>query len=110
MRRSWEDARVKVDEEGQCRVCKVKQSREPIEGAHTIGRQFQDHFKKDRTSIMWVNPDSIVPLCRKCHSLQHARQLDILPYLTNEEQANAVLAVGIMRAFKRLTGNTMPRW
>ena len=92
MKRDWAAARMKVDREGRCRVCKAPGR---VEAAHTIGRT---HDPKDGK----VRPVDIVPLCNSCHRAYDERRLSILEYLTYEEQAAAVGHVGILRALKRL--------
>lgn len=111
-RRDWTDARKKVDKEGRCRVG----GRHPghggdLEAAHTIGREHdtpkvaQDGDELSVVEELWVNPVDVVPLCRQCHALYDHRRLDLLPYLTPEEQAMAVLrSGGIVSAYRRLTG------
>lgn len=62
---------------------------------------------QDLKERLYVSPDSVVPLCVGHHQLYDAHRLDLLAeakYLTLEEQANAVMAVGIYAAYKRLTG------
>jgi hypothetical protein len=57
-----------------------------------------------------VPPEAIVPLCVDCHKTYDAHKLNLLPYLDPDksqpqlEQANAVKALGIDRATRRLTG------
>jgi hypothetical protein len=47
--------------------------------------------------------DSVVALCRPCHSSYDAYELDLLDYLTLDEQLEAVRVLGsIARAFRRL--------
>lgn len=48
--------------------------------------------------------DCVVPLPRRLHRLYDNGELDILPYLTLEEQAHAVSHLGILGALKRTTG------
>jgi len=49
------------------------------------------------------------PLCRFCHSRQHSQGLDLLPYLTLEEQVQAVKnAGGIVGAYRHATGERLP--
>src|SRR3954465_8616183 len=108
-RRDWSLARQKVQDEGQCRVCR----RTPgpglrLEAAHTIGRS-HDQFSDSRGLVV-VHPDDVVPLCIRgggsgCHTRYDNRDLDLLPYLTEPEQAAAVLHVGIVSAYRRLTSN-----
>jgi 5-methylcytosine-specific restriction endonuclease McrA len=78
-----------VDTEGACRVCR---SWRGIEAAHIIPRSLGGEQK----------PDSIVPLCRQCHQAYDEFDLDILPHLTKDEQAEAVRVLGITRALARL--------
>ena len=111
---TWPAALRKVREEGKCRNCGKYDGK--LEAAHTINRALQDEEKPDLVNDngqwgygagmhRWVNPASIVPLCQGCHMLYDAHKLDILPILSNEEQANAVKTVGIARAYQRLTSN-----
>lgn len=93
MRRDWKQARAKVDSEGQCRVCENGQD---LQAAHTIGRKHDPPTGK-------VRPLDIVPLCVKCHMEYDGRRLNLLPYLSVEEQAAAVEHVGIISALRRLT-------
>lgn len=92
--RSWTDARAKVEDEEFCRVCKMGGG---LQAAHTIGRVHDPDDGK-------VRPDDIVPLCVKCHMDYDAHKLNLLPYLTIEEQAAAVSHVGIIGALRRLSG------
>lgn len=91
-RRDWSFARAKVDDERCCRVC---QSRDHVEAAHTIGRKYDGPI---------VDSRDIVPLCRTHHTAYDKHELDLLPYLTHEEQTAAVSHVGIVSAMRRLTG------
>lgn len=50
--------------------------------------------------------DNILPLCRHCHGCFDSGLLDVLPYLTLEEQLEVVRqAGGIGRAYARLTSS-----
>ena len=93
-RRDWKAARAKVDDEGECRVCRTGIG---LEAAHVIGRSYDPPTGK-------VRPVDIVPLCGPCHRNYDARSLDLLPYLTHEEQAAAVEHVGIIGALRRTGG------
>jgi len=95
-------ARQKVEDEGGCRVCGAPARQ--CDAAHiwdrgTAGGDFKD-------------PDLIVPLCSQikggpgCHGLYDSHQLDLLPYLTLDEQAAMVKKIGIARAFKRASGSS----
>lgn len=71
---------------------------------NTIGEAWQDVEQEDGT--MLVVPDSVVPLCASHHRLYDSYILNILPYLTREEVANAVESVGEIQAVrKRLTAD-----
>lgn len=97
-RRDWRDAMEKIWSESGCRACGSVQN---IEAAHTIGRE---HDPKVEGGY-YVQPDSVIPLCRTCHMAYDARKLDILASLTIDEQINAVDAAGgIYRAYHRLAG------
>lgn len=93
MRRDWTAARLKVDREGRCRVCKAPGR---VEAAHTIGRKYDPKDGK-------VRAVDCVGLCTHCHRAYDDRRLSILEHLTYEEQAAAVEHVGILRALKRLS-------
>lgn len=95
-RRDWADARAKVDAEGKCRVCKRRDRK--LEAAHVIGRD-NDEPKAPGSKTFYVKPERIVPLCGPfpagCHGdTQERRTTDLLPHLTVEEQAQAVLDAG----------------
>lgn len=96
--RDWTFARGKVEYERGCRVCG---SRVHVEAAHTIGREHD--APPDSKGVRLVASDDIVPLCRTHHAEYDSRRLDLLPYLTHEEQASAVAHVGIVSALRRLT-------
>jgi hypothetical protein len=119
-KRDWTDARAKVEREGSCRVwrgllgCDGGGQRN-LEAAHIIGRK-ADRFpalghigwtpREPWVIDEWpVDPLRIVPLCQKHHRAYDAHELDLLPYLTVEEQAQAVLdAGGIELARNRICG------
>ena len=99
MKRSWKEARAKVDRDG-CRLCG---SYFAVEAAHLIARS--------RITTGGEDPRNIVPLCgnRGCeaHRSFDEGRLDILPYLTREEQAYAVELVGLAEAYQRLTNTRL---
>lgn len=105
MRRDWTAARAKVDSERCCRVC---ESRERVQAAHTIGRTHDSPGAElvdgKIRSTLFVDPDDVVPLCERHHQAYDKRELDLLPFLTHVEQAAAVSHVGIISALRRLTG------
>lgn len=101
MVRSWKAARAKVEREGRCRVSGCVTADWRLEAAHTIGRIHDDGD---------VDPDDVVPLCQAHHYAYDHRQIDLLPYLSHAEQAAAVRHVGMMAAFRRITGSpNLPR-
>jgi hypothetical protein len=52
------------------------------------------------------DPDACVPLCKRHHQLFDAHRLELLPYLSLDEQlATVKYAGGIRRAYDRLTYN-----
>lgn len=99
-KRDWSDARLKVEREGRCRICgDLGGAWSVIEAAHILGRE---HDKKDG---YYVKPERIVPLCRAsiggCHPSYDDHELDLLGYLTPEEEAQAVLDAGSLESARR---------
>jgi hypothetical protein len=109
MKRDWRLAREKVDREGGCRVCGTTQR---VEAAHITGREHDSKQAIFYPAIVGgevvVSEERICPLCgpatdtTTCHGKQHAKRLDLLPYLTREEETQAVADVGIERAHRLL--------
>jgi 5-methylcytosine-specific restriction endonuclease McrA len=97
MRRDWTKAREKVEDEGRCRVCKKSGE---LDAAHVIPRSASGGVEN-------MEPAGVIPLCRLCHNRQHTAKLDILPYLTLEEQAHAASLVGIASAYRHTTGDRL---
>lgn len=98
VKRTWTEARAKVDQEGVCRACGAS---DRLEAAHTAG---QKHDPPDGR----VRAVDIIPLCgqlsrNRCHPLYDAHELNILPLLSYAEQAAVVEHLGIDRALHRLT-------
>lgn len=85
------DGIAKVIEDPHCRVC----GQGGVQAAHLWPRSLGARG--------YDNEDIIVPLCQSCHSLFDAGKLELLPHLTNAEQAAVVRYAGIPRALKRLT-------
>jgi len=91
-------ARAKVDAEGCCRSCG---NTFQVEAAHILSRARISPGPAE-------DPRNIVPLggnqgCA-CHRSFDEGSLDILPYLSLEEQAYVVSLVGIAEAYRRTTG------
>ena len=84
-RRDWTEARAKVDDEGECRVCGVGQSSvEPLEAAHVWPRSLGGT----------QDPNGIVPLCQRCHGQFDAHHLNLGHVLTTDEQVELVRQCG----------------
>lgn len=94
MSRNWVEARAKCDAEGACRFC-----RRPgrTEAAHIVPKRHDD----DPGIVPAV---AVVPLCIDCHRSFDLGRIDLLPVLTNAEQAAAVAKLGMLRAWRRITG------
>lgn len=108
-KRDWADARAKVEDEGACRACG---SNENLEAAHVIGRASDAPKPGYASPALWVNPDSIVPLCGgfsrlKCHSAYDAHALDVLEFLTLDEQVQAVRDAGGIESARRRTAPSL---
>ena len=102
MRRDWSQANDKREREGCCRVGRKSGDTSgcsgPVEMAHTVGRRYD---RLGPNGVV-VNGDEVVPLCTAHHAAFDAHRLDLLPYLTMEEQAAAVRLIGLERALMRL--------
>lgn len=96
MKRDWRAAREKVDAEG-CRVCG---SRFAVEAAHIVSRARLGPGPAE-------DPLNIVPLCGNqgcdAHRSFDEGSLDLLPFLSLEEQGYVAKLVGIAEAFQRTT-------
>ncbi len=116
IRRDWRLATEKVAVEGSaCRVCG---SRFGIERAHVIGREHDSRrpVRAEGWRPWVVAPDRVVPLCgpstdpRSCHGAQHAKRLDLLRFLTLDEQIQAVADAGsLSRAYTLLMPSENPK-
>lgn len=101
-KRCWDDARAKVDG-SLCRVESTADSCEgPIEAAHVLGRRYDFADPRSTPSKLYVNPDRIVPLCRKHHRIYDAHALDLLGWLLRDEEVQAVRDAGLENARVRL--------
>jgi hypothetical protein len=55
-----------------------------------------------------MGADAVVGLCRKCHISYDSHDLDLLPYLTVDEQVHATrMASGLERARRIITGERL---
>ena len=84
-----------MDTEAECRSC---QRGDDLQAAHISYRRFDSGL---------IDPNGIVPLCVECHMAYDAHKLDLLPYINYAEQAKVVADLGIVRAYKRLTGESI---
>jgi hypothetical protein len=111
--KDWSEAIAKKEAEQACRVCKrsygeLVYAGFTLEAAHTVSQSLQDAPGDD--GKLRVGAASIIPLCgpvnasRSCHAKHHEHRIDLMPYLTREEEVDAVGAVGLARAYKLLGG------
>ena len=105
-RRDWSDARQKVQDEGRCRLCSATGIK--IDAAHVLGRRFdRPRVEGSSTKVLYVHPDSIVPLCAStpdrvgCHYRYDAGEVSILAVLTRAEQVRAVQDAGGIELARR---------
>lgn len=103
MRYDYTEARAKVDREGCCRVCG---GRRQLEAAHIVPKAYDPDLGK---GLRIVTDLAIVPLCgpltdHACHTRYDRHELNLLPYLTNAEQGEAVAKMGMDRALHRMSG------
>lgn len=95
-KRDWTDAYNKVhEEEPRCRICQAND----VQAAHTLDRGY-DQPKLGR-KVLYVHPDSVIPLCQAHHEAYDAHKLSILSVLTPQEQAKAVSDAGSIEAARR---------
>ena len=92
-KRDWTDSVAKLYDEACCRVCG---SHSQLQQAHTAWCKF-DQPKPGRKTL-WVNPLDTVPLCLDDHLAYDAGNLDLLGYLTVEEQVRVVQHLGGIEA------------
>jgi len=102
-KRDWTDARAKVEHEHCCRICKKEAaSGRPLEAAHVLGREHDEPKVSGVTGEplkeLYVHPDRIFPACGPfpggCHGDAEYRRINVLPFLTLEEQLQAVRDAG----------------
>lgn len=74
-----------------CRTCGAQ---EGLQLAHTIGREFDSPYIGSQQFDLYVDPDSVVPLCRGCHQMYDAHEIDLLGKLTVDEEMDAVKRAG----------------
>ena len=105
MRRDW--TKVVEAHPQTCRIHSLDRTHAcegPVEFAHITPRKLDKRNSSSAKGYV-VDPLDICPLCKGAHMRYDAGELDLLPYLTVDEQARAVLrAEGIMAALIRLGG------
>lgn len=110
--RYWDDARAKVEHEECCRICKKPAAfGRPLEAAHVLGREHDEPrispITGEPLKELYVHPNRTFPACgpfpNGCHGDAEYRRINVLPYLSLEEQLQAVRdADGIEAARIRL--------
>lgn len=85
------EQREKAETEGQCRVTGARLVRP--DAAHVISR----------AQGGCDDPLCVVPMSRAAHRRYDDGGIDILPFLTLEEQAHAASHVGLLRAYEITT-------
>jgi hypothetical protein len=88
--RIWGKAIDKCRDEGACRVCGLRAN---LEAAHLAPRK-HDKPKRLGAKTRFVAPDNVIPMCSRDHYLFDAGRLDVLQYLTVEEQVHVVKTLG----------------
>lgn len=83
----------KVRDSGRCRVCGVPDTIHALDPAHVIPKSLGGRN----------NYESVIAMCRACHDAQHRKEFELLPHLTRAEEAEAVWAVGLGKAYRYLT-------
>jgi len=83
----------KVRDSGRCRVCGVPDTIHALDPAHVIPKSLGGRN----------NYESVIAMCRACHDAQHRKEFELLPHLTRAEEAEAVWAIGLGKAYRYLT-------
>jgi predicted restriction endonuclease len=102
-RRDWTEARAKVDDEAQCRVCGKHEGVRYVDANGMWSRvRLEAAHLWQRSQGGTENPNNIVPLCQDCHRLLDAHRLNIGHVLTDEENAELTRQAGsIGSAYRR---------
>ena len=87
--------KLKVRSEGKCRVCQLPADVAELHPAHVA----------DRSLGGCDEPLCVCALCPVCHRRYDEGELDLLPFLTREEQAHAVAHLGLVGALRRITND-----
>lgn len=91
------EQRAKVKREAKCRHCGADKHVAPLDPAHVVGRDMGGCDSEH----------CVICLCRVCHRRQEVGELDVLPYLSELEQAHGVSHVGAVSFLHLATGE---RW
>lgn len=71
-----------------------------MELAHVTGRAY-DRPRTPGSKTVYVEPESVVPLCKEHHMEYDAHQREILCYLETPEQVRAVEDLGSIESARR---------
>ena len=101
-RRIWPEETL-AKKEQSCLVCGTF----GVELAHVTGR-IHDRPRTAGSKTVYVEPESVVPLCPDHHRSYDAREIDIVQYLETPEQVRAVEDTGsLLSALARVAPNWM---
>lgn len=95
MRRVWPEETLAKKEQA-CLVC----GRFGVELAHVTGRA-HDRPRTPGSKTVYVEPESVVPLCPTHHREYDSHQREILCYLETPEQVRAVEDLGSIESARR---------
>lgn len=93
--RVWTEGANAKRAEG-CRVCGYHE----VELAHVTGRT-HDKPRTPGAKTVYVEPESVVPLCKEHHVAYDSHRLDLLSYLHPAEQVRAVEDLGSIESARR---------
>lgn len=79
-----------------CRIC----GDSTVELAHVTGRT-HDRPRTPGAETVYVEPESVIPLCSEHHRAYDAKALDIISYLRTPEQVRAVEDLGSIESARR---------
>lgn len=104
-RRDWGGAREKVDRQGVCAFGRAGGCEGRLEAAHVVGRvhDVAPAVRDPEMGSYYVHPDRVVPACSKHHRAYDAGELDLVEFLSTEEQVQAVADAGSIVAALRRT-------
>jgi hypothetical protein len=96
--RFWPEETHEKRAEG-CRICGASE----VELAHVTGRSHDRprQLPTRPTKAVYVEPESVIPLCPDHHRAYDAHEIDILQYLRAPEQIRAVEDLGSIESARR---------